>query len=353
MAFHIVLNRPTDLVAARTGAAEGRNPRHSMAMLADRLDARVHDGSGLNPGPIDRWMARITRTRPLWWAVARNLRRAAAAGDVVFCTGEDVGVPVAAICGGRLRVAVMAHHVDRAKAKIALRAVRAKRRVALFLTVARPQAEVLRRFLALSDARVRFVRDQTDTVFFSPGPAALDKPRSVLMSVGLEQRDYTTLARATEDLDVDVRISGFSADTRILDRAFPPIMPANMTRRFYSWPDLRQLYRDADIVVVSLFPNNYAAGVQALMEGLASGRPVVAVSTEGLQDYLGQPGVRSVPPGDAAAMRAALVELLADPARRAHMAEAARAAAKGHRAELYVEVIANALQELAGPGKGR
>ncbi|MEM5838768.1 hypothetical protein AAHH59_10735, partial [Pediococcus acidilactici] len=54
--------------------------------------------------------------------------------------------------------------------------------------------------------------DQTDTIFFRPSPASLDKPRPVIASVGLEKRDYRTLAAATSDLDVDVKISGFSRD---------------------------------------------------------------------------------------------------------------------------------------------
>lgn len=353
MTYHIVLNRPVDLAAITQRARAGENPRHSMAALAESLDARVHDGSGLEPDALDRLVARITRTRPLWWAIARRLRRDLGPGDVVFCTGEDVGIPVAALCGGRrgARVAIMVHYVDRPKGRLALRLFRIGQRAALLTAVAHPQARFLDGFVAQAanrTARARFVTDQTDTAFFRPGPASPGKARPVIASVGLEQRDYATLAAATEALDVDVRISGFSADTKVLARAFPATRPANMSQRFYPWPELLQLYRDADIMVVSLFPANHAAGVQALMEALACGRPVVVTATEGLEGYLDRPDVlRVVPPGDPAAMRAAITDLLAKPDERARMGERAAALARErYPLERYVEDLSSALRDL-------
>ena len=52
----------------------------------------------------------------------------------------------------------------------------------------------------------------------------------MIVSVGLEQRDYRTLAAATADMDVDVKISGFSEDAEVLQRSFPDVLPANMSR---------------------------------------------------------------------------------------------------------------------------
>jgi glycosyltransferase involved in cell wall biosynthesis len=350
MTFHIVLSRPTDLAAVTAGARAGDNPRHSMAELATRLGATVHDGSGLEPSRADRLIGTVTRTRPLWWAIARRLRQALAPGDVVFCTGEDIGIPVARLCGGngRARVAIAVHAADSLKKKVALRAFGIRERAALFFAVSRPQARSLARSMG-DDGRVRFIFDQTDTSFFSPGPAAGERSRPLIASVGLEQRDYATLAAAAEELDVDVRISGFSADARTLARAFPGVMPANMERRFYPWPELVQLYRDADLVLVSLHPNTYAAGVQALMEALACGRPVVVTTTEGLEGYLDRPdALRAVPPGDPVALRATIIGLLESPAERARLSERAAALAQErHSLERYVDEVAAALRRLA------
>ena len=137
----------------------------------------------------------------------------------------------------------------------------------------------------------------------------------MIAGVGLERRDYRTLAAATHDLPVDVRISGFSRFAASAARSFPDPLPANMSRRFYEWPELVQLYRDADVVVAPLFPSPYAAGVTTLMEGLACGRPVVATRTEGLRRYLApDDGLSLVEAFDAAGLRRAILRLLEHPA---------------------------------------
>jgi len=200
----------------------------------------------------------------------------------------------------------------------------------------------------VADDRLLPLSDQTDLRFFAPGPPH-HVPRPVLMSVGLEQRDYRTLADATADMDVDVRISGFSADARAIANAFPETMPANMTRGFFEWPDLLALYRTASVVVVSLAPNSYAAGIQVLLEAIACARPVVVTRTEGLAEYLDRPDlVTTTPPHDAAAMRAAIGAKLADPAAAQAQADAARAHyAPRIDSDAHVDAIAERLRAMA------
>lgn len=299
-------------------AARHEAPRHAMAVLADRLGATVHepDGDSAASGrPLDRLRAVIAPPMALW-ALARRVVGQAGPGDTVFCSSEAGGLQVAAVCGARARqprLCLFVHNVDRPRARMALKWWRMADKVDVFLACSGTQVEFLRSYLNLPADRVRHVWDHTDTRFFTPGSASPGKRRPVVVSVGLEQRDYKTLAAATHDLDLDVRISGFSKDAGALARTFPETLPANMSRRFYTWPDLVQLYRDADVVVVSCHENKYAAGVQSLMEALACRRPVVATATEGLSAYLDD-SVVCVPPGDAPAMRAAIAAALADPA---------------------------------------
>jgi hypothetical protein len=350
MAFHIVLDRPTDLAGMMAAAEAGQSPRHSMAVLAEQLGATVHDGTGLRPGFVDRLLGKVTRMQPRWWMIARAVRRNTSHGDVIYCTGEDVGLPVALLCGAGhgAKVAIMAHATSSAKKRLALRLFDARRRVAQFFVVSPHQQTALQQALGKARAQVAFVWDQTDTAFFAPGPPSPAKTRPCIASVGLERRDYTTLARATADLDLDVRISGHSENTRVLQNAFPPELPANMSRRFYPWDEFQQLYRDADVVVVSVFPNDYAAGVQGLMEGMACGRPVIVTPTEGLAGYVEEGAAIAVRPGDPAALRQAIEQLLADPTRARSLASAAHAlAGERHSLDGYVGTIAAHLRQLA------
>jgi glycosyltransferase involved in cell wall biosynthesis len=283
-----------------------------MWMLAQQLGGTIHEPSDDDRVVLgDRLRAKLLPSRSLW-SLARRVCEETGPGDVIFCSSEAGGLQLAAVAGAsrqRARLAVFVHNLDRPRGRLALRVWRMANTVDLFLACSNRQVEFLRQYLRLEPERVRHVWDHTDTRFFTPGPPSPDKARPTIVSVGLERRDYRTLAAATQDLPVDVRISGFSKDASAMRETFPDPLPANMTRGFYSWRDLVQLYRDADVVVVSCRPNPYAAGVQSLMEAMACRRPVIATATEGLRDYLDD-RVRLVNPGDAAGMRTAILEAL-------------------------------------------
>jgi hypothetical protein len=263
MTFRIVLPRKTNIFQQMELAAQKLSPRHSMAILANNLEATVHEPDEGTPYPL---RGRLLPTDQLW-SLSAKLRQSAAPQDVIFCASEGGGFHVAAQYAGvskRPRIAVFVHNVDRPRTKVAMRLWRLDKTVDLFMACSRYQQEFLKHYLNLSDDRIQFVNDHTDDLFFTPGPNSSPKKRPIIASVGLEQRDYRTLASATSNLDLDVRISGFSSDAKA-NNAFPDPLPANMERRFYEWPELVQLYRDADVVVVSCRQNKYAAGVQSLM----------------------------------------------------------------------------------------
>lgn len=88
---------------------------------------------------------------------------------------------------------------------------------------------------------------------------------------------------------------------------------------------LGDLFAHADLF---LLPSEQESFGLAALESLASGVPVVASEVGGVPEVVthGETGWL-VPPGDPGAMAAAVVSLLADPARRAAMGKAARASA--------------------------
>jgi glycosyltransferase involved in cell wall biosynthesis len=318
-----------------------------MAELASLLSAKVHDGSGLTISRRDRILGRLTFLNPLWWAIARNLSQSISPGDVIFCTGEDVGVPVAFLCGHRASVAMTVHAADSLKKRLAFRLFGLRSKTKKFFAVAQTQVDALRDVHRISPKKIEFIWDQTDTRFFSPGPAP-QKKRPLIVSVGLERRDYTTLALATAGMAVDVKISGHSEDTRVIDQAFPETLPTNMSRKFYSWVELRDLYRAADLVVVSLFPNQYAAGVQGVMEALSVGAPLVVTATEGLTPYLEPTYASLVVPCDPYALAGVIDQMLRNPDQGLANAEIGKLVAKDrHTMERYVSTLSKSLRALA------
>lgn len=350
MAFHIVV--PRQLTAAERGAwtTGDERPRMAFSMLAQELGATIHAPEhGLVSTVADGLRAKLAGPVSSW-TMARRVASQVGPDDVVFCGSESGGLQIAEACGSldkRPKLCMFVHNLDRPRGRLALKLFKVAQRVDLLLACSQTQAVFLREYLDLPESRVKFIWDHTDTAFFAPGPADTEKTRPLIVSVGLEQRDYITLATATQDLAVDVRVSGFSEDAAVLARTFPPTLPANMERKFYSWPDLVQLYRSADVIVVSVHENKYAAGVQSLMEALACGRPVVATATTGLRSYLDVDTVIAIPPADAQAMRAAVQQLLADRSEaeaRAHRSR--KLAIERHRIEEYTDQIIGHLRTL-------
>jgi glycosyltransferase involved in cell wall biosynthesis len=343
LAFHIVLPRRVSLSEQSKLAAEDQSPRHALGLIAEQLNATVHQPvAGSASFSIK---AAVLAPREMW-SLAESVSESTRADDTVFCPSEAGGLQLAATynrTAKRPKLALFSHNLDRPRAKFALKFWRLDRTIDLFIACSSYQIDFLKRYLRLSNDRVHFIWDHTDDQFFTPGPI-IKKKRPLIISVGLEQRDYFTLAAATCNLDADVKISGFSQDART--GIFPTPLPTNMERRFYSWPELRQLYWDADLVVVSCRENKYAAGVQSLMEASACAKPIVVTTTTGLKGYINEAMV-AVSPGDADQMQNAIRGILADPlASKTRASHAYATSRERFSMDRYVEEICQLLQTL-------
>ncbi|HLO50017.1 MAG TPA: glycosyltransferase family 4 protein [Kamptonema sp.] len=350
MKYHLALGRLIDLESIAHDAEVGICPRHVMWGLSQRLGATIHQPSGHQVSFFDKMRSQVS-SLPEHWAIARTLSARLDSGDTIFCTGEDIGIPVATLCGtkrNRPKIAVFFHNIDRPRGHLALKLFGLADKIDLFVSNARPQLNFIRNYLGVPESRLLMLPEQTDTAFFTPGTPTPDKIRPIIASVGLEKRDYRPLAEATADLNVDVKISGFSKDAIAMAQAFPESLPANMSRRFYSWPELVQLYRDADVVAVSVTENKFCAGLTSMLEAMAIRRPVVVTRTQGLADYLAPPGIATVVnPGDAEGLREAISNLLNNP--QAAEAQAIRGyelILQQHTSEQYIEVLAARLASL-------
>ncbi len=103
--------------------------------------------------------------------------------------------------------------------------------------------------------------------------------------------------------------------------------------------DVPALLAAADVVVV---PSRWEARALVVQEAMRAGRPVVASRVGGIPDLTGEDAAILVPPGDAGQLAAAVLAVLADPARAAGLAAAAqrRAAALPGPADAVAAALA-------------
>jgi glycosyltransferase involved in cell wall biosynthesis len=349
--YHLAMAWEKDYGALERRAAEGLGPRFAIPPLLRRLGADLHQAvrDAKYVSLRDRALGRLIGVKESW-ALARRLAAGLGKGDVLYCLDADIGIPMAAALRGksnRPKLAVFFHNIIRPRGRLATKLLGIRDTVDIFCSCCSSQLEFLRAWLNLGEDRTKLLLQDVDNRFYSPGPATPDKKRPLIAAVGLEKRDYVTLAAATSDLDIDVVVDAWSAHAHRLSRSFPRQIPANMSFRTSTPTELVQLYRDADVVAVPLLPNSYS-GITTLLEGLACRRPVVASRTVGLADYLSPPdGITPVEPSNPAALREAILHLLQD-------SEAAGAQARrGHQSvelrydfDRYTEKVAGMLEAL-------
>lgn len=320
---YIVLRRVDDWEQIKQEAQTKQRPRDYILLLEEKLKASLilpH----VEPSNTDKLLS-VWEGKPENWALARKLSHELDEDDIVFCDCEDSATPIATLFAHRQNrptIVAFFQNFTRLRGLASTKLLRVSRAIDLFIVCSTYQRDRLRQHLNLPESQVRFIPFCVDFNFFSPGSSA-KKIKPMIASVGLENRDYRLLALATEKMDVDVRISGVSPHAKQLKRSFPKVLPDNMSRRFYAWNELVQLYRDADIVVVSSFESNYASGITSLQEAVACKRPIIATKTRGLSSYLQTDAILTVEPGDVEGLKQAISYLLKNPEEARERAERA------------------------------
>ncbi|NAZ86669.1 glycosyltransferase family 4 protein [Kineococcus indalonis] len=187
-------------------------------------------------------------------------------------------------------------------------------RAAGLFVLSRAQLPVLASW-GLGGPHVRYVPQGVDTGFWAARTA--EPVPGAVVSVGNDRhRDYATLAAAWRS----VRAAHPGATLTLATRRPVEAGEGSRTVQLDHVALREQLYGTAAVAVVPLVPNVHCSGLTATLEAMAVGLPVVTTRTAGMDDYVahGRTGLL-VPPGDPAALAAAVRELLADPQRAAEM----------------------------------
>lgn len=373
MAWHILAGSYFDFDAIERDADADRAPRHFLRYLSRQLDAPIH-----NPDPqtapstaaVVNRIAAVFFAEPSEWAMARRVRRQLSRDDVVYAAGSTVGLPLALLCSifgpRQVNHAVTVTDVQRPRIRVLGWMLVLLRARWLIIVPHSAMADIASRGFGRFCNGIMAINGLTDFEFFRPVDSAGatdadvasggNPARPLVASCGAEARDYELLARATATLDVDVKVCFASPNlTRKTRFTVPDPLPEHMEIRYFSFVELRALYQAADVVVVPLLPNRYAAGLSTVVEAVACGRPVVVARSPGLVESLIERGmVESYEIGDGDGLRAAIERVLADPAAAQVRADRARAWVRSrHSAPAYYERIIEAVESAFGESPGR
>jgi glycosyltransferase involved in cell wall biosynthesis len=308
--------------------AAGRRPRVDYVELAAGLDAELvdHARATAEAGRMVRLLRRVGGdTIALAVACFRRRRQ----HEVVFTDSERVGMLYALLTRfsrGNPRHIMIGHRMSAGKKVLVHRLLGLRRRIDHVVLYSSRQRDVVVDRLGYRPDQVTVVPFMVDTEFWRPEQVVVnERPRPMICSAGQELRDYPTLVAAVNGLDIDVVLAAASPWSKRADTSTGIEIPANVTVTRLTPFDLRQLYADATLVVVPIEETDFQAGITTILEAMSMSRAVVCTKTEGQTDTIvdGETGLY-VPPHDVAALRAALTNLLADPAQAARLAAAGR-----------------------------
>jgi glycosyltransferase involved in cell wall biosynthesis len=325
-------------------------PRRDYDALAEAMGARIIDRTAIDGSRSARLIRRIAGLGPAqaWLAFRRR-----GEADVILTDGEHAGIPLALLLRAsrsRTKHVTIGHRLSSRKKRLFFRALRIQTRLDRIALHSRLQYDVATRDLGIDRDRLALVPYQVDVDFWSPRQSPAEEERLVV-SAGLEHRDYATLVAAAAGVDATFVIGAASHWSR---HAFAATaLPAKIRVESFDYVALRELYARAALVVVPLNDVDNQAGVTTILEAMAMGKAVVVSQSRGQTDVVedrrglerGDPRPRPVslarllaseqgvsleangfyvPPGDPGALGRAITYLLDHPEERRRLGEAGR-----------------------------
>jgi len=323
--------------------ASGKRPRADYLELARSFNADLLDYAAARTiaGRAGALLGKLGGPNLVLAYACWKIRKSCQA---IVTDGEQIGLPLAAIFkftpGRRPRHLMIVHVISEPKKTAFLDWLGVQTAIDRFITYSRWQQQFIKKRWKLDSGRVLWTPFMVDHEFFAPervAPAA--STRQQICAVGLERRDYETLLRAVEGLDVNVVIAAASPWAKRAKGVVAQTIPGNVRVQKFTQYELRQLYADSSFMVMPLENVKFQAGVTAILECLAMGRAVICSRVPGQTDVVieGDNG-RYVPPGDPQSLRTEIERLLSQ------RDEAARLGANGRKLieremslDLYVE----------------
>lgn len=339
--------------------ASGNRPRADYLELAKGFDAEIIDYVAARKiaGRIGKALERVGGANLV---LAFACWRVRGSYQAIVTDGEQVGLPLAALLkltpGARPVHMMIVHVISERKKTVFLDWLAVQSAIDRFITYSRWQQRFIMERWKLGSDRVLWTPFMVDQEFFAAEritPSSSLRPQ--ICAVGLERRDYDTLLRAVKDVDVNVVVAAASPWAKGTDGIATKTIPGNVTVRKFTQYELRQLYADSCFMVMPLHTVSFQAGVTAILECLAMGKPVICSRVPGQTDVLiHDENGRYVSAGDPTSLKTEILRLLSRPE------EAVRLGANGRRLietqinlDVYVKrltgFLREALEALGGP----
>jgi glycosyltransferase involved in cell wall biosynthesis len=342
----------------------GKRPRADYLEMARAFNADVLDyqAARRDAGFFGRIIARFAGINALMAWVCWSKRHQYRA---IFTDGEQVGIPLAVLLkylgrgAQRARHLMIVHTLHVRKKMLLLDGLRLSTHIDRFLVYSSWQKRFIEERWGVPSARVIFTMFMVDDQFFhlsqvSSRAGDSAAPR-MICAVGLERRDYPTLIEAVRDLPVQLVIAAASPWSKQTDSSDRTNLPENVTVKRFTQAELRQLYADSAFLVMPLQDVTFQAGITAILEAMSMERAVICSRTPGQTDAIveGENGTY-VAPGDSAALRSAIEQLLNDPDRARQLGQNGRQTVESRAAlDVYVEGLRTVVLECVGDARQR
>ncbi len=353
--FVVSANLPDGLPSG-VGGPDADGPKKDYTAIGRRLNADLLDWTRARRTPLHRLLVKALglSTVQALQAFTRQRRY-----DVILTDGEHIGIPLALmlkLTRAKIAHVTIGHRLTAEKKRPFFRWLRVQTHMHAVVLHSRHQYELVKDTLGFGEDQLALLPYQVDPEFWHPIPATEER---LLVSAGLEFRDYPTLFEAVKDLDVHLKVGAASHWSKRKNTALTVGRPANVEVNSYNYRQLRELYSRAAVVVVPVDDVDFQAGITTVLEAMAMGKPVVVTHTYGQTDVIEDRRTATrnttgaeertrpvsllrnvaaeedvpieqngfyVPPKDAEALQRAIVYLLEHPERRAELGAAGRRA---------------------------
>jgi glycosyltransferase involved in cell wall biosynthesis len=341
-------------------AAVGAAPRTDYVELARALNAEVIDMRFMTERAtrMARLVARCAGIS-LGQVVEGFLRRGRC--DHLVVKADRLGLPLALLLKltrSRRDMVLISAWLSPPRNAVFLWPLKAHSHIGEIVNYSSVQMEIAARRLGVPREKLHHVLQPVDERFWHP----IDEPvENMICSVGPERRDYPTLLKALQGLELRAELAVGSTVLRpagdpsaefatITRQTIGGRRPNIRVRQQVDAQELRRLYAQSRFVVIPLL--DVDADVSSIYEAMAMGKAVVVTRTRGQVDVIrdGEQGIY-VPPGDPRALRAALEYLISHLAEAERMGRAGRALVEArHGLDTWVALVAGLAR---GPDRPR